>query len=303
MCTILACSAFPIGPKPFAPVAVRFTAENCFAKEKELIRRQCFFAILFLFAITTACAAQRLEAPFAMSIDGPTLYFRGKISTQAATGFENVIASNNITTLNISSAGGDAGAALRIAKIVRDRRLVVIVERVCASACLLPIFAAAKKKRLLPGAVLLIHGGPAANRLVLQNSPLRRAEALFATQVRADEVFDRSIGVRINYGLLANLLRPLCVVEQPGPPLNDPYRYGVGWRFAGLVPTREQLRSIGVDNVEGDFPTTQSLTMWLRRAGFRSDFHPLFAPQIILSGHSSFHTAVGLCPKRQSRPR
>lgn len=61
--------------------------------------------------------------------------------------------------LRITSGGGYIASALDIAEEIMLRKINVEVSSLCASSCANYIFVAGKKKHILPGAVVMWHGG------------------------------------------------------------------------------------------------------------------------------------------------
>lgn len=61
----------------------------------------------------------------------------------------------------IDSGGGDLDAALRMATVLHERRMHLVVDGRCLSACASYLFPAAATKSVLPGSVLAIHGATA----------------------------------------------------------------------------------------------------------------------------------------------
>ncbi len=70
---------------------------------------------------------------------------------------ESLLTHPQIDTLRIGSSGGNGLDGIEIAKLVHERRLQVIVEDRCNSACANHIFAPAVRKTILPGAMVMWH--------------------------------------------------------------------------------------------------------------------------------------------------
>ncbi len=91
-------------------------------------------------------------------VDAETLRFEGYIETSDIDGFNNLI-DDGITTIIVTSGGGDTLAALPIAETIQRRQLDIIVEGICASSCADYFFIAAHEKTVLPGSLVMWHGG------------------------------------------------------------------------------------------------------------------------------------------------
>lgn len=257
------------------------------------------FVGLMLLMVTAGCrAAQGSAQPFVIELDGAEIRYRGKITAAGADALARALARDSFSEVKITSAGGDAPAALRIGKIIRDKHLRVTVERYCVSACAQYVFVAGTKKRLDPGAVVIFHDSPGAMEAALRNSPLARGAQLFAREAGAERKFYQSLGVTLNLAGLSSLLKPVCVIEMPNRALNDPYRYGVAWKFQGFVPTRKQLTDAGINNIEGTFPTATTLSVQLHQVGFKPEYKPLIDPNVDLTSLSTTTQNLPICPSK-----
>lgn len=72
----------------------------------------------------------------------------------------NIMRSNNINKILITSGGGDADASLDLAEEILKRGIDVYVNGPCYSACANYIFLAARKKYILDKSVVAWHGAP-----------------------------------------------------------------------------------------------------------------------------------------------
>lgn len=87
------------------------------------------------------------------------LVMMGRISDSFAGAFKKALSANPaINTLIIDSQGGDMSAALDMAAILRERRMRLVVDGRCLSACAHFLFPAAVRKTVLPGSLVGIHG-------------------------------------------------------------------------------------------------------------------------------------------------
>ncbi|MBR7783989.1 hypothetical protein [Undibacterium luofuense] len=98
------------------------------------------------------------EPTFSLSKEGQTIVFKGLIDTASS---EALIAAINEGTnrIVITSQGGSMEDALNIAEVMQKHKIVMEVKDYCISACANFLFIAASEKKLLPEAMLGIHGG------------------------------------------------------------------------------------------------------------------------------------------------
>lgn len=89
---------------------------------------------------------------------GQDYYFKGKIDRDSSASILNSL-SKGVKRFFITSGGGDAAAALRIAKIIVANEVEVIVKDYCFSSCANYIFLSGARKSLSANSVLGFHGG------------------------------------------------------------------------------------------------------------------------------------------------
>jgi hypothetical protein len=104
-------------------------------------------------------ARELLRDPqWSVRADGYKLHVTGPIDVGLFPVVEKVLADNpEIRIVVLDSPGGDVDEAMRVATMVRLRRLVTGVSRRCSSACTI-IFAAGIERILLPSGKLGFHG-------------------------------------------------------------------------------------------------------------------------------------------------
>lgn len=88
-----------------------------------------------------------------------TLYYEGQLN---ATGYQEFKAklSPQIRQLIVKSEGGDAASGLKMAALIQQYKLHVVVRDYCLSSCFNYVFLAGAEKSLLPDSVLGFHGFP-----------------------------------------------------------------------------------------------------------------------------------------------
>lgn len=91
-------------------------------------------------------------------IDRHTLRFEGSIKIDDISKF-NVLFTEDIKTLIVTSGGGDVLAAIPIAESMQRQHVDIVVDGICASSCANYFFIAANKKKVTQESLLLFHGG------------------------------------------------------------------------------------------------------------------------------------------------
>lgn len=109
-------------------------------------------AAAFALSLNAGAAAFQIQR-----IDAGTLRFDGAIDKESADALFKAL-DERVTTLRVTSPGGDMWHGILIGKYIHDHRITVEVDGECASSCANYLFLGAVRKRLLPGAVLGFHG-------------------------------------------------------------------------------------------------------------------------------------------------
>ena len=118
-------------------------------------------AVLGCTAVATAqdvAVLSRSSPQPAVAVEGEALSYTGLLNkTGLAQLRDRLRAHPRLTTLRVDSSGGDALPALEIGRLVRARRLHVVVEGRCNSACANYVFVPAARRTIRPGAMVLWH--------------------------------------------------------------------------------------------------------------------------------------------------
>lgn len=139
-----------------------------------MIKRRLIFNVVMLIACVTPAFAQtgttaqtapenKLGLPGSnrdahVRVEGTTLYYEGIITASGLSRFQQALSTHpNVTTVQVRSRGGDALPAIDMGKIILRRKLTVVVDRVCNSACASYLFTPAPARRVLPGSMVIWH--------------------------------------------------------------------------------------------------------------------------------------------------
>lgn len=128
-------------------------------------RRSAYLLLAAVFLTARVPLAAPLATTFKVPIDastiftgGPTVVVIGTITPDIVDKFIKADANGpSIRTLAIDSGGGDVLAGIRLADFVRERRIHLVVEGRCFSACANYVFSAARTKDVMPGSLVAIH--------------------------------------------------------------------------------------------------------------------------------------------------
>lgn len=93
-----------------------------------------------------------------LAVDGEALSYTGLLNKAGLAQLRDVLRAHpGVRTLRVDSSGGDALPALEIGRLVRARRLHVVVEGRCNSACANYVFVPAARRTIRPGAMVMWH--------------------------------------------------------------------------------------------------------------------------------------------------
>ena len=138
----------------------------------------------------------------------------GLLTREATASVKRILDKNaRIEELVIDSQGGDVDGAIALAELVRERKLRLVVAGRCFSACANFVFTAARRKDVLPGSLVGIHGKTYSyafqdKPLMLRSSDSKQivaasgdpsAAAQVAAFDKAERTFYRNIGVSMTY--------------------------------------------------------------------------------------------------------
>ena len=91
---------------------------------------------------------------------GSTLCFSGELTRASVERSLALLAADrSISTMVVTSNGGEVRVSLRLARAIRARGLTLVVRRQCASSCANFLFTAARRKIVEPRSLVVFHGG------------------------------------------------------------------------------------------------------------------------------------------------
>lgn len=186
------------------------------------------------------------------------VYYNGNITVAGVERFKSEI-SNGATTLVITSGGGDEIASLDMAEEIQRRDMTVVVRGYCMSGCANAVFIAAKKRILLDGAVIGLHGSAIANR----DSYLHLGEPPPAQIIQSSQRYEslyesQGISIRLLQCASINIGQTTKFVEVPNPLTGEKAR---GWisRRSLWAPSDRALRRFGLTLERvGSWPETDT---------------------------------------------
>jgi len=190
-----------------------------------------WLALCALCWASSGCAAQT------------TVHFEGEITDESVARFSDLLASSEYQSaqwVEITSAGGDALAGMKMARLIRYRNLGVRVRGYCVSACAQYVFLAARNRHVLDGGVVLFHDNLAMIWQLHKNGGSKDGEATFAPLAVKESEFMSEIGAKSTLTKLSVTgLEPVCIYDDVRFQKNDPRRCGYASRYVAYAVPRE----------------------------------------------------------------
>lgn len=121
------------------------------------MKLQTRFLLSLFFFVTSGCSEREKPRPV-VSRDGEVVRYSGPITAEGATNLTPLL--KGASRLIIYSQGGDIEAGIFIGNAIVDNNVTVEVETMCASSCAHYVFAAAPKRIIPSGSVVLFHTSP-----------------------------------------------------------------------------------------------------------------------------------------------
>lgn len=104
------------------------------------------------------CDDRLLEPPAAAVTDDEVVIFTGPLTAEAVSNLIDTEHGRSARVLQITSAGGEVTAGIRLGRWIFQRGMDVRVADYCLSSCANYVFTAGRRKVIEPGAVVAWHG-------------------------------------------------------------------------------------------------------------------------------------------------
>jgi len=200
------------------------------------------------------------------------LTFNGKIDEASVTRIIDTMDAipDDEIEIRITSTGGDSVAAMRLGDKIRDRKVTLILDRICHSACAQFLIPSAKEVIVERGASVAFHNSPADLQIPdYAPSKVRKWHAEYRQKERR---FFEARGVDyVAWLWILRQMKPVCWFEVSEIPPDKIDRYGTGKLITSVVPSREVLDEIGISSVTGHWPKSwREAISDGRNAGFSS---------------------------------
>ncbi|MDE1310367.1 hypothetical protein MCX36_07955 [Vibrio aestuarianus] len=177
-----------------------------------------------------------------------TLYFKGEITDSTILIAMNVI--NNyrgkITTMVVTSPGGDTVPAMRLGYWIFDNHINLIVDKVCLSSCANYFFTAASSVYIKSGAIVFWHGGSTQKSLQPVNGSLKELEVR-RHKIDLESRFFEHIHVKQDITVYGQLNDSYLLYNTPSCIQAIDKGELQGWTY-----TIEDLKKFGVNDVVSD---------------------------------------------------
>ena len=195
-------------------------------------------------------------AGMARAADQTGLRIEGHISAAVATKMHAALAQGP-RVIRITSTGGDALAALALARDIHQAHASLIVEGICGGPCANYLFPAAAKRSVLPGGLVIFSSTATAALEMVPPDKATMVGGDYARTAAEEEALFKAANLDP-----ALLLEPLLQLHPTCYSLTSKDAAGksyINYRadFVGWVPSRAYLARAGVES-EGFWPATPS---------------------------------------------
>ena len=228
---------------------------------------------------------------------GDSVYLQGEVNQPAADRLIGLM-DENVRALVVTSGGGDGLSAIRIGREVSRRRIEVVVNRACMSACAQFIFVAARQRYIQGQSLVVFHNTSSSMLRMIGADADPQARAHLTPVAEAEQAFYKDIGL------------PVSLLYQPQIEIGTScYRYSrdpsgnvkdVEFKsdYRGWIPDRSYMDNVGL-GFQGWWPETKDEAA--------SAFHDIFtinAPVFLRYGGSLMlsemrmdeaYAAIGVC--------
>jgi hypothetical protein len=117
-------------------------------------------------------------------LEGTTVAYAGKITDRNIERFMDTVKGKKVSTLVISSSGGEINEGMEMGEWVFDNHVDVVVERMCMSSCANYVFTAGRQKTIRANSIVAWHGS------ILQKSGMSDADVRAAATKAYDQLPD-----------------------------------------------------------------------------------------------------------------
>lgn len=235
-----------------------------------------------------AASAEPLAADTAADT---TLTFQGQLTNDTVDSIISAVRERpSVHILRITSAGGQADAALRLGAFVAAQKLAVTVVGYCMSACAQYVFLPSPDRHLDANGLVAFHTTPSFTLRLLERTRQVRDGPTFPRQAQLEVRLYRQLGLDpslLLFGLSG--LKPVCAGINFVAPVGDPNRVITKTVYQAYVPGIDALRRAGVRGPLGAWPNSPTeISRRLATLPFSSRLHVNFITSIgvgELTGH------------------
>jgi hypothetical protein len=220
--------------------------------------RKSWIAVIGVVLTSTACTPSAAPAT-TVQVNGDVLEIDGRLLTGTAQQVKDLLRTHpEVRRLVISSTGGSVPEAWDIGRLVNDRGISVEVSGFCSSACTDVFFAGTAGRTIRPNGVLAFHSSLWTKVYAASRSEFAPAEWPKPDPVELEADFLRFVGVSLALQQLpARVSHPTCVALV-GPAQLGLQSFGNESVHTLFVPSRRLLAALGVKDIKGDIPESES---------------------------------------------
>lgn len=211
-----------------------------------------FISVIFAVVSISQSACSRESNPI-------TVKFRGQITEKSVQDFSNAIESihqDQAIILQITSEGGDALAGIKMGEIINQRKIFVLVNEYCISACAQYVFLASPHKEVANHSLVLFHGSMNLLFNVLNNTNEPKGARILENAAKLEENFLKKVGIKPQFFSAALYgIQPQCVAFDDKKDVDDAAHYGLQSHYQTYTLSRNQIEYISNSKIDGFWPS------------------------------------------------
>lgn len=205
-----------------------------------------------------ACAQAAPGRSAEVFVAPPTIFLRGYITPNSVKSVEAEASKySGITTLKVTSGGGDVNSAIDLTEFVRSHKIAVLVENYCMSACGHVLFAGSLRHSVGDGAIVGFHHTEAVFALMRRERGRSEPPADDENLARLRDAYHR-------WGLNPEFLTaPFAILGLQCFTVVQGAASQIEYRTSSLywVPSATQLKFYGIKTPGGAWPKMISEAM------------------------------------------
>lgn len=198
----------------------------------------------------------------------PTVRLSGEINPNSIQPIIEAI-NRGAKTLIVNSGGGHEVSAIKLANVILEKGVSIVVEQKCMSACALYLFPSAASRRIEHDALVAFHNNSysAINLLNIEKLSNTLNPDILLASIQAEDLYNRlSISPEV-FNDAQKVMKAICIdIKKTG----SPERPELYVQFQTWIPHKSYMIQNGF-SFEGFWPSTQEQVVTLLREIYKNE--------------------------------